>query len=83
MEGRCLVGIDNLTPEILRAMWLRNLLTMYSEIGLGPTVRELYEITRDDLDLITLLISEERELEQILRESQPGTQRDTEEPDYG
>lgn len=73
MEGICQAGIDKLTPEILRALWLRNILTIFSELGLSRSVQEFYEITKDDLDLIALIILEERELEREMnRKEEPG-----------
>ena len=41
---------------------------MFSEMGIGQAVSEFYELTRDDLDLICLVVSEERELERVIRE---------------
>lgn len=43
-------------------------MSIYAEMGIGQIVREFYEITRNDLDLIALLIAEEQELEREMRE---------------
>lgn len=54
-------------------------MSIYAEMGIGQIVRELYEITRADLDLIALLVAEEQGLEREIREAD----RRTEDIDHG
>jgi hypothetical protein len=71
-DGSCPVWIDQLPPEALRAIGLRNLFSSLSDMGLAPLICEEYAVTSADLELLLFIAREEAELQQEIDEAQRG-----------